>query len=224
MQTTVSLSLPYNHANPIILPKHTRRSRDRSQYYITSAHCLLTFWVSLGRDVGLGFVLKRCSTNGPKEQEVRKGRRRFNTYRDKERPMCHQADVDTHPNANDNNNDDDINNITTIMMIITIILLSSSSSSSSPLSSLLLLSLLLYYCYHHHHHHHHHHYHHHHYLLIRFKASKRDFFLQSLHCTANCLQHVSSRAYHVQHVVLRATWYEETAQLSSLTELKSHLL
>ena len=33
----------------------------------------------------------------------------------------------------------------------------------------------------------------------------------------------TSRAYHVQHVVLRATWYEGTAQLLSLTELKSHL-
>ena len=31
-------------------------------------------------------------------------------------------------------------------------------------------------------------------------------------------------AYHVQHVVLRATWYEGTAQLLSLTELKSYLL
>ena len=33
----------------------------------------------------------------------------------------------------------------------------------------------------------------------------------------------SSNAYHVQHVVLHATWYEGTAQLLSLTELKSHL-
>ena len=33
----------------------------------------------------------------------------------------------------------------------------------------------------------------------------------------------TSNAYHVQHVVLRATWYEGTAQLLSLTELKSHL-
>ena len=33
----------------------------------------------------------------------------------------------------------------------------------------------------------------------------------------------TSSAYHVQHVLLRATWYEETAQLLSLTELKSHL-
>ena len=32
-----------------------------------------------------------------------------------------------------------------------------------------------------------------------------------------------SSAYHVQHVVLRATWYEGTAQLLSLTECKSHL-
>ena len=30
-------------------------------------------------------------------------------------------------------------------------------------------------------------------------------------------------AYYVQHVVIRATWYEGTAQLLSLTELKSHL-
>ena len=35
---------------------------------------------------------------------------------------------------------------------------------------------------------------------------------------------ITSSAYHVEHVVLRATWYERTAQLLSLTELKSHLL
>ena len=33
----------------------------------------------------------------------------------------------------------------------------------------------------------------------------------------------TSSAYHVQHVVLRATWYEGTAQLLRMTELKSHL-
>ena len=33
----------------------------------------------------------------------------------------------------------------------------------------------------------------------------------------------TSSACHVQHVVLLATWYEGTAQLSNLTELKSHL-
>ena len=33
----------------------------------------------------------------------------------------------------------------------------------------------------------------------------------------------TSSACHVQHVVLRATWYEGTAQLLSLRELKSHL-
>ena len=33
----------------------------------------------------------------------------------------------------------------------------------------------------------------------------------------------TSSAYHAQHVVLRATWYEGTAQLLSLTELKLHL-
>ena len=32
-----------------------------------------------------------------------------------------------------------------------------------------------------------------------------------------------SSAYHVQHVTLRSTWYKGTAQLLSLTELKSHL-
>ena len=74
-------------------------------------------------------------------------------------------------------------------------------------------------------------------IIIAFKGSIRDF-LQSPHSAANCLQHVrssgprrnrvqitcnTSSAYHVQHVVLRATWYEGTAQLFSLTELKSHL-
>ena len=33
----------------------------------------------------------------------------------------------------------------------------------------------------------------------------------------------TSSAYHVQHVVLRATWYEGTAQLLSLAESKLHL-
>ena len=33
----------------------------------------------------------------------------------------------------------------------------------------------------------------------------------------------TSNAYHVQHAVLRATWHEGTAQLLSLTELKSNL-
>ena len=33
-----------------------------------------------------------------------------------------------------------------------------------------------------------------------------------------------SSGYRVQQVVLRATWHEGTAQLSSLTEFSSHLL
>ena len=33
----------------------------------------------------------------------------------------------------------------------------------------------------------------------------------------------TSSAYHVQHVVLPATWYEGTAQILRLTEFKSHL-
>ena len=41
----------------------------------------------------------------------------------------------------------------------------------------------------------------------------------------NCVQITcnTSSAYHVQHVVLHAIWYEGTAQLLSLIELKSHL-
>ena len=63
-----------------------------------------------------------------------------------------------------------------------------------------------------------------------FQAAIRDF-LHSPHCVANRLQHVrssglgavvcnTSSAYHVQHVVLRATLYEGTARLLSLTEFK----
>ena len=33
----------------------------------------------------------------------------------------------------------------------------------------------------------------------------------------------TSSAYHVQHVVLPATWYEGTGQLLSLAEFKAHL-
>ena len=70
-------------------------------------------------------------------------------------------------------------------------------------------------------------------IIITFKGAIRDF-LQSPHSAANCLQHVRTLKWpgHVQHierlsrasVMLRATWYEGTAQLLSLTELKSHLL
>ena len=73
-------------------------------------------------------------------------------------------------------------------------------------------------------------------IIITFKGAIRDFF-QSPHSAANCLQHVrssgpgaivcKSRATHLAlsraSVMLRAFWYEGTAQLLSLTELKSHL-
>ena len=74
-------------------------------------------------------------------------------------------------------------------------------------------------------------------LIIAFKGAIQDF-LQSPHSAANCFQHVrssgpgatvcKSRATHralitCKHVVLRATWDEGTAQLLSLTEVKSHL-
>ena len=63
--------------------------------------------------------------------------------------------------------------------------------------------------------------------IIAFKGAIQDF-LQSPHCAANCLQHVrSSGPGHVQHIErlsgASATWYEGTAQLLSLTELKPHL-
>ena len=73
-------------------------------------------------------------------------------------------------------------------------------------------------------------------IIITFKGAIWDF-LQSLHWAANCLKrtlkwpgrnHVqitcnTSSIYRVQHVVLHATGYKGTAQLSSLTEFKSHL-
>ena len=73
-------------------------------------------------------------------------------------------------------------------------------------------------------------------IIIAFKGAIRDF-LQSPHSTVNCLQHICSsgpgaivcKSYATHQrlsrasVMLRATWYEGTAQLLSLTELKSHL-
>ena len=64
------------------------------------------------------------------------------------------------------------------------------------------------------------------------------FFYNHPHSAINCLQHKcssgqgvvvcqitcnTSSAYYVQHVMLCATWYEGTAQLLSLAELKSLL-
>ena len=73
-------------------------------------------------------------------------------------------------------------------------------------------------------------------MIIALKGTIRDF-LQSPHSAANRLQHVRASgpaqlcANHEQHieclsrasVMLRATWYEGTAQLLSVIELKSHL-
>ena len=73
-------------------------------------------------------------------------------------------------------------------------------------------------------------------IVIALKGTIRDI-LQSLRCEPSptstlkwpgrdCVQIMCKTlsAYHMQHVVIRATWYEETAQLLSLTELTSHLL
>ena len=76
--------------------------------------------------------------------------------------------------------------------------------------------------------------------IIAFKGAVRDFFfffkVSSLRLEPSPTRTLkwpgrngvqitcnTSSAYHVQHVMLRATWYEGTAQLLSLTELKSHL-
>ena len=73
-------------------------------------------------------------------------------------------------------------------------------------------------------------------MIIALKGAIRDF-LQSPHCATNCLQYVcssgpgaivcKSRATHRAFIacnmyVIRVTWYEGTAQLLSLTELKSY--
>ena len=74
-------------------------------------------------------------------------------------------------------------------------------------------------------------------MMIAFKGAIRDFLTisslrreQSPTRTLKWPGHSrvqitcnTSIAYHVQHVVLRATWCEGTAQLLRLTELKSHL-
>ena len=73
-------------------------------------------------------------------------------------------------------------------------------------------------------------------IIIAFKGAIPDFFFYNLLIASrtvsntyaqvtlaqSCANHVP-HAYHMQHVLLRATWYEGTAQLLSLTELKSHL-
>ena len=70
-------------------------------------------------------------------------------------------------------------------------------------------------------------------IIMAFKSAIRDF-LQSPHSTANCLQHARSSGpgaivckSHATHRALitcnMVTWYEGTAQLLSLTKLKSHL-
>ena len=68
-------------------------------------------------------------------------------------------------------------------------------------------------------------------IIIAFKGSIRDFFTISSQRRELSLTRTLKWPGHVQHierlscasVVLRATWYEGTAQLLSLTELKSHL-
>ena len=73
-------------------------------------------------------------------------------------------------------------------------------------------------------------------IIITFKGAVRDFFslLTAPRTVSNTYAQVAqaqSSANHVQHierlsrasVMLHVTWYEGTAQLLSLTELKSHL-
>ena len=74
-------------------------------------------------------------------------------------------------------------------------------------------------------------------IIIAFKGAIRDFFYNLLtapRTVSNTYAQVAQAqlcANHVQHierlsrasVMLRATWYEGTAQLLSLTELRLHL-
>ena len=71
-------------------------------------------------------------------------------------------------------------------------------------------------------------------VIIVLKGTIPDCFQSSL-CTANCLQHDSSGSGAIEfksHAIhqglitcnIGAMWYEETAQLLCLTELKSHLV
>ena len=74
-------------------------------------------------------------------------------------------------------------------------------------------------------------------IIIAFRGAIRDFFnISSLRHELSPTRSLkwpgrnrgqitcdTSSAYHVQHVVSRATWYERTAQLLSLTEFKLHL-
>ena len=73
--------------------------------------------------------------------------------------------------------------------------------------------------------------------IIAFKGTNRDFStISSLHRKPSPTRTLkwpgrnrvqitcnTSSAYHVQHAVLRDTWYEGTAQLLSLTEFKLHI-
>ena len=75
-------------------------------------------------------------------------------------------------------------------------------------------------------------------IIIALKGAIRDFFTISAlrrepsptrtvgssgPDTIVCKSRATSSAYHVQQAVIRATWYEGTAELLSLTEFKSHL-
>ena len=66
-------------------------------------------------------------------------------------------------------------------------------------------------------------------ITIAFNGAYRHFFYNLLTASRTVsrtyvqVARAQSLANHVQHVMLRATWYEGTAQLLSLTELKSHL-
>ena len=80
-----------------------------------------------------------------------------------------------------------------------------------------------------HHHHHHHRIHRRSFRFLTVTSLRREpsptRTLKWPRCNRNRVQIScnTSSACHVQHVVLRAMWYEGTAQLFTLTELKPHL-
>ena len=74
-------------------------------------------------------------------------------------------------------------------------------------------------------------------IATTLKGANQDFLKQSPHCVRNCLQHVRSRdqgpvvckscAAHTGLITCKmscTTWYKGTAQLLSLTELKSRFV
>ena len=121
-----------------------------------------------------------------------------------------------HGNSNNNNNNNNNNNIQIVVVVVAVVVVIIVVVIIIIIIIAIIIIIVI--------------------LIMAFKGAIRDFFTISslrrepsptrtlkwpgrnrVQITCNALS-----AYHVQHVVLRATWYKGTAQLLSLTELKSH--